>query len=395
MPITVHNGYNTYREKKFFMSGLSIRNLCKKYNDITVLKDIILDIKDKEFVCFLGPSGCGKSTLLRSIAGLESIHKGSVHLNDTDITKMHPSKRNIAMVFQSYALYPHMTVFHNMAFPLKVRGVTKKDIKQQVERLANILQLSDYIHRKPKHLSGGQRQRVAIGRAIICNPAVLLLDEPLSNLDASLRVEMRVQLVKMHKELQKTMIFVTHDQVEAMTLADKIVVLHDGIIQQYGTPLELYHQPANLFVAKFIGMHPINTYTAQVTATDNTSVTVKSPYFDKPIIIKTHTQQQSLQDTTVTIAIRPNRLGLHKPLDVATQAHIKLIERLGSESVLHVNIDGITSVIVAEGTQNAIVGDMIPVHARHENFMLFDANGVYVNRVLASDTERVIQKEAV
>ena len=375
------------------MSGLSIHNLCKAYDAVEVLKNIHLRIRDREFVCFLGPSGCGKSTLLRSIAGLETIDNGNIQLNDTDITHTHPSRRNIAMVFQSYALYPHMSVFNNMAFPLKVRGIGKKHIKQQVQALAHILQLGAYLHRKPKQLSGGQRQRVAIGRAIICNPEVLLLDEPLSNLDASLRVEMRVQLAKMHKELEKTMIFVTHDQTEAMTLADKIVVLHNGGIQQYGTPLELYHQPANLFVARFIGMHPINTYTAQVIQTHTNSVTVQSAYFDRPIVITTQAPQHHLLHTQVTLAIRPNRIGLHTPLAVGANAHIRLIERLGSESVLHVHIHDTTSVIVAAGTQNVAVGERIAVYAKHENFMLFDQNGTYVNRVLASDTQWVVQAE--
>ena len=389
-PMRLFKYNNVIKVGKSVMSSLSIQGLHKKYNDVWVLKNIDLHIDNKQFVCFLGPSGCGKSTLLRCIAGLENISNGKIALADKNITPLHPSKRNIAMVFQSYALYPHMTVFNNIAFPLKVRGINKKEIKKQVLHLAHILHLENYLHRKPKHLSGGQRQRVAIGRAIVCNPAVLLLDEPLSNLDASLRVEMRVQLSRMHKELEKTMIFVTHDQVEAMTLADKIVVLKDGGIQQYGTPLELYHQPANVFVAKFIGTHPINTYAAQVTAVDKNTVTVTSAYFDSPITIKTHTEHTDLYGAKVTLAVRPNRLYLDTPLDVMCRAKINLIERLGSQSVLHVNIGDATSIVVAEGTHNVSVNSTIPIYARCENFMLFDQHGVYIDRVLASDTQRVL-----
>ncbi|WP_371168092.1 ABC transporter ATP-binding protein [Aliiroseovarius sp. 2305UL8-7] len=240
------------------MSGVTLTNAVKKYGDVQVIHDIDLQIDNGEFCVFVGPSGCGKSTLLRMIAGLEETTAGEIRIGDRDVTRVEASERGVAMVFQTYALYPHMTVEENMGFGLKMNGHPKEVINQKVGEASRILKLDDYLKRKPKALSGGQRQRVAIGRAIVRGPEVFLFDEPLSNLDAELRVDMRVEIARLHKEIGATMIYVTHDQVEAMTLADKIVVLRAGIIEQVGSPMDLYNDPDNKFVAGFIGSPAMN-----------------------------------------------------------------------------------------------------------------------------------------
>ncbi len=240
------------------MSAITIEGLYKSFGSVPVIKGVDLEIQDKEFVVFVGPSGCGKSTMLRLIAGLEEATAGSLHLGETDVTSLTAPERGLAMVFQSYALYPHKTVGENMAFPLKVAGVPAAEVRDKVQKAAEILQLEALLDRKPKELSGGQRQRVAIGRCIVRDPKAFLFDEPLSNLDAALRVEMRVQIARLHKQLAATMIYVTHDQIEAMTLADRIVVFSAGRIEQIGAPLDLYENPANLFVATFIGSPKMN-----------------------------------------------------------------------------------------------------------------------------------------
>ena len=240
------------------MSGVKLESVYKNYGDVEVIHGIDLDISDGEFCVFVGPSGCGKSTLLRMIAGLEETTQGKIHIGQRDVTNADASDRGIAMVFQTYALYPHMSVEQNLGFGLKMNKVPKTEINKKVQEAADILKLTEYLNRKPKALSGGQRQRVAIGRAIVRGPEVFLFDEPLSNLDAELRVEMRVEIARLHKEMDVTMIYVTHDQVEAMTLADKIVVLRDGIVEQVGAPMELYNNPSNKFVAGFIGSPGMN-----------------------------------------------------------------------------------------------------------------------------------------
>ena len=240
------------------MSGVKLKSVYKNYGDVEVIHGIDLDISDGEFCVFVGPSGCGKSTLLRMIAGLEETTQGKIHIGQRDVTNADASDRGIAMVFQTYALYPHMSVEQNLGFGLKMNKVPKTEINKKVQEAADILKLTEYLNRKPKALSGGQRQRVAIGRAIVRGPEVFLFDEPLSNLDAELRVEMRVEIARLHKEMDVTMIYVTHDQVEAMTLADKIVVLRDGIVEQVGAPMELYNNPSNRFVAGFIGSPSMN-----------------------------------------------------------------------------------------------------------------------------------------
>ncbi|MCB1328829.1 MAG: sn-glycerol-3-phosphate ABC transporter ATP-binding protein UgpC, partial [Maritimibacter sp.] len=254
------------------MSGVTLKNAVKRFGEVEVIHGVDLDIDEGEFCVFVGPSGCGKSTLLRMIAGLEETTEGEVRIGGRDVTRADPAERGVAMVFQTYALYPHMTVEENMGFGLKMTGTPKAEIEQKVARAAEILQLGPYLKRKPKALSGGQRQRVAIGRAITRGPDVFLFDEPLSNLDAELRVDMRVEIARLHKEIGATMIYVTHDQVEAMTLADKIVVLRNGHIEQVGAPMDLYQNPDNVFVGGFIGSPSMNFLKATVTGPGKVTV---------------------------------------------------------------------------------------------------------------------------
>ncbi|HFQ16082.1 MAG TPA: ABC transporter ATP-binding protein, partial [Rhodobacteraceae bacterium] len=250
------------------MATLDLNHVNKSFGATKVLHDITLSIADREFVVFVGPSGCGKSTLLRIIAGLEEASSGDIVIDGTRVNDLHPVDRGISMVFQSYALYPHLSVFENIAFPLRVQKVPEPELSQRVNRAADILQLTDRLSHKPGQLSGGQRQRVAIGRSIVRNPRIFLFDEPLSNLDAALRGDMRVELAQLHKELEATMVYVTHDQVEAMTMADRIVVLRDGFVEQFGTPMQLYHHPETRFVASFIGQPNMNFLPAEVLAAD-------------------------------------------------------------------------------------------------------------------------------
>src|SRR5438270_2503798 len=259
------------------MATVKLTDIKKSFGDVDIIKGVSLGIEDREFCVFVGPSGCGKSTLLRLIAGLEEITGGDLFIDGVRSNDVPPPKRGLAMVFQSYALYPHMSVADNMGFSLKLGHVPREERDKKVNDAARVLQLEPLLHRKPKELSGGQRQRVAIGRAIVRNPKVFLFDEPLSNLDAALRVQMRIELSRLHEELAATMIYVTHDQVEAMTLADKIVVLQAGVVEQAGSPLELYHHPRNLFVAGFIGSPKMNFLPATVTAADAAGATVQLP----------------------------------------------------------------------------------------------------------------------
>ncbi|RMT67737.1 hypothetical protein ALP43_04661, partial [Pseudomonas azotoformans] len=293
------------------MANLKIKNLQKGFEGFSIIKGIDLEVNDKEFVVFVGPSGCGKSTLLRLIAGLEEVSDGTIELDGRDITEVTPAKRDLAMVFQTYALYPHMSVRKNMSFALDLAGVDKQLVESKVSEAARILELGPLLERKPKQLSGGQRQRVAIGRAIVRNPKIFLFDEPLSNLDAALRVQMRLELARLHKELQATMIYVTHDQVEAMTLADKVVVLNSGRIEQVGSPLELYHQPANLFVAGFLGTPKMGFLKGQVTRVDSQGCEVQ---LDAGTLISLPLSGATLSvGSAVTLGIRPEHLEMATP----------------------------------------------------------------------------------
>ncbi len=307
------------------MASIILQNISKWFSSNQVIKNVDLNIKDGEFIVFVGPSGCGKSTLLRIISGLEDLNDGTVLIDDLDVTDKIPYDRGLSMVFQSYALYPHMNVFDNIGFSLKTSGVKSDILKTKVGEVAKILQLEDLLHRLPKQLSGGQKQRVAIGRAIIRKPKAFLFDEPLSNLDAALRVEMRLEISKLHKELGVTTIYVTHDQVEAMTLADKIVVLNEGKIIQIGSPHKLYNYPKNLFVAEFIGTPKMNIL--------NCIKKEGHIYLDKNKKTNIKTKKESI----FTLGIRPDNIEICKSEKNILSGHIKFCEYLGSEQYVYVD----------------------------------------------------------
>jgi multiple sugar transport system ATP-binding protein len=317
-------------------SSVGLRDIVKRFGGIEVIRGVSLTVDPGEFAVFVGPSGCGKSTLLRLIAGLETPTSGTVHIGERDVTYVHPSKRGIAMVFQSYALYPHMTVAENMAFGLKIRGLSRREADARVRRAAEILQLQELLGRKPRALSGGQRQRAAIGRAIVREPDVFLFDEPLSNLDAALRGQMRVELSRLHAQLGTTMIYVTHDQVEAMTLASKIVVLNHGKIEQMGAPLELYQRPANLFVAGFIGSPRMNFLAGIVQSSASGATTIDIAGSKLPLPM---TDPRATVGDSVTVGIRPEDFRSSDASQALLTGHVALIERLGGETIAHVTLD--------------------------------------------------------
>ncbi|WP_026960092.1 MULTISPECIES: ABC transporter ATP-binding protein [Aliagarivorans] len=316
------------------MAGIKLSNVEKRFGKVQTIHGVDLDIEHGEFVVFVGPSGCGKSTLLRLIAGLETISGGDIHIDDKRVNDVEPADRGISMVFQSYALYPHMTVEENMGFGLKMNGMSKSEVKKNVELAAKTLQLEALLKRRPKELSGGQRQRVAIGRAIVRNPKAFLFDEPLSNLDAELRVEMRLQIAKLHQEIDTTMIYVTHDQVEAMTLADKIVVLRDGRVEQVGTPLDLYNKPANMFVAGFIGSPKMNFVDAKVVDIAEGKIHVRLD--DQQVIELAVAAEHNLSiDAAVKVGVRPEHISVdQQDGDIKIQFESEVVERLGNSTYL-------------------------------------------------------------
>ncbi len=345
------------------MTGVTLNQAVKRYGDVQVIHGIDLDIEDGEFCVFVGPSGCGKSTLLRMIAGLEETTAGQIHIGTRDVTHMDPSERGVAMVFQTYALYPHMSVEENMGFGLKMNGVPKAEIKEKVQKASDILKLDQYLDRKPKALSGGQRQRVAIGRAIVRGPEVFLFDEPLSNLDAELRVEMRVEIARLHKEIGATMIYVTHDQVEAMTLADKIVVLRGGHIEQVGAPLDLYRDPDNRFVAGFIGSPAMNFLDAVVVDGG-----LEVPALGRTVAVSA---QLPAAGTGVTLGIRPEFLHVQAGKGAL---RAELAEALGGVSYLHLDAPTGERIIVEErGDERAREGDVVDLTFEAHRAMVFDS----------------------
>jgi len=360
------------------MSDLTIKNLRKSYDALEILKGIDLEINDKEFVVFVGPSGCGKSTLLRTIAGLESATSGNIFLDETDITNAAPAKRDLAMVFQSYALYPHMSVRENMSFALKLAKIDQAEIDAKVEDAAEILKLGPLLDRKPKALSGGQRQRVAIGRAIVRKPKIFLFDEPLSNLDAALRVNMRLELSRLHQELQATMLYVTHDQVEAMTLADKVVILNDGRIEQVGSPLELYERPCNMFVAGFMGMPKMTFLDVTISETINGKVTLKLLSGAK--IILDRPDLKATVGTSLTLGIRPEHTVLTTADAGLIPARIEISEQLGSESFVYVKTSADEAITVRiDGEQEVLpTGANIGLSIDSGKCHLFDSNGIAI-----------------
>ncbi|WP_275287767.1 ABC transporter ATP-binding protein [Halomonas elongata] len=337
------------------MATLQLNSVVKRFDDTQVIKGVDLEVKDQEFVVFVGPSGCGKSTLLRMIAGLESTTSGDIVIEGQRVNDLGPAERGLAMVFQSYALYPHMTVEDNMGFSLRLAGVAKEQRRQKVLEAARILQLEPLLDRKPKALSGGQRQRVAIGRAIVRNPSIFLFDEPLSNLDAALRVQMRIELARLHEELKATMIYVTHDQIEAMTMADKIVVLQGGEVEQVGSPMALYHHPRNRFVAGFIGSPKMNFLPVSVVSAGGEGVDVRLPGGGTtrvPVDGRDCDAGESL-----TLGVRPEHLTLDEagPL----RARIQVIERLGGQTSLYVDMDDDLLTLMVDGDVTHRVGDEV------------------------------------
>ncbi len=357
------------------MTGLNLTGIKKSYGTTEVMHGVDLEIDEGEFVVFVGPSGCGKSTLLRMIAGLESITDGELKIDGNRVNEIPPSQRGIAMVFQSYALYPHMTVYDNMAFGMRIAKASKAEIEERVQNAAEILQLGPYLDRLPKALSGGQRQRVAIGRAICRDPKVFLFDEPLSNLDAALRVATRIEIAKLKESMPSTtMIYVTHDQVEAMTLADRIVVLSAGYLEQVGAPIELYERPANLFVAQFIGSPAMNIVSANVQSA-GTSTKVKLPGGGTTTVpIKS---DKALEGQGVKLGFRPEDMAVDGGKSPLVEGTITLVESLGEVTNLYVEVEGAADPVVAKlpGTLDAKRGDRIGLTAKNDKMHLFNEAG--------------------
>ncbi len=342
------------------MATISLENLTKTYGETEVLHHVAGQIEDGEFIVIVGPSGCGKSTLLRMIAGLERISSGQVRIGDRVVNDLEPAQRDIAMVFQNYALYPHMSVRENMAYGLKIRKLSKSEIERRVNETADILEIREYLDRKPRALSGGQRQRVAMGRAIVRDPQVFLFDEPLSNLDAKLRVQMRLEIRKLQRRLGVTSIYVTHDQVEAMTLGDRLMVLNGGYVEQFGTPIELYQRPASLFVAGFIGSPAMNFLPAQL---QGGKLALENGAF---------VPCDAAQSGAVTLGIRPEHLQPDPQGPIALS--VDVLEQLGANTLVHGTLEGSDATLTAslDGVRQAVPGDVFRFAATGDALHLFD-----------------------
>ena len=358
------------------MTEININKINKYYGKNHIIKDVSLDIKSESFTVLVGPSGCGKSTILRMIAGLEDINSGTISIGGQVVNDLPPKQRNIAMVFQSYALYPHMTVFNNMAFGLKLEKRSKDEINERVIEAAKILQIEDYLDRKPKQLSGGQRQRVAIGRAITRKPQVFLFDEPLSNLDAALRVQMRVELAKLHDQLDATMIYVTHDQTEAMTMADEIVVLDQGIVSQKGEPLELYNKPSNQFVGGFIGSPKMNFVDSKILSSKNDKTEID--LFGSKLVLS-KTLENSSNGDSVVLGVRPEHLHINKKADASWESKVFVVEKLGSGTFVYLEKEGDPFVVEIKGDSDIKIGDIVKVGFEASRCHLFDKSGKSFN----------------
>ena len=368
------------------MATVSLNNVQKSYGDVHVIQGVDLAIQDREFVVFVGPSGCGKSTLLRMIAGLEEITGGELKIDGTVSNDVPPDRRGLAMVFQSYALYPHMSVANNMAFALKLAGVSKTERDAKVNEAARILQLEKLLDRRPGQLSGGQRQRVAIGRAIVRQPKVFLFDEPLSNLDASLRVQMRIEIARLHNELDATMIYVTHDQIEAMTMADRIVVLKAGKIEQVGTPLELYHYPANTFVAGFIGSPKMNLTPVTMKSVDASGVTVTLPgggTVQVPV-----DGARATPGSSGMLGVRPENFTVASEGPMGGK--VAVVEHLGGETLVYVDVGNGTLVTVKGGGGMSVpVGTPVRLAVTTTEANLFDKDGLAMTPKVRHDYSAV------
>tara|TARA_Y100001970_G_scaffold289786_1_gene421205 strand:- start:940 stop:2001 length:1062 start_codon:yes stop_codon:yes gene_type:complete len=351
------------------MSEIIIKKLNKSFGDNKVIKDFNISINNGEFIVLVGPSGCGKSTLLRMISGLETIDEGEIFLDKKLINNLIPSKRSIAMVFQSYALYPHMNVFENMAFGLKMEQKKKSEIQTKVKDAAKMLQIENLLNRKPKELSGGQRQRVAIGRAITRNPKIFLFDEPLSNLDAALRAEMRVEISKLHKKINTNMIYVTHDQVEAMTLADRIVILNEGNTEQFSTPSQIYNDPNNIFVAEFIGNPKMNII--KINKKDILSKNSVN-FFNNKIIFEDYNF-----DDEIFFGIRPEHIVLNDKDEIKLEIKVDLVENLGFEKIIYGSVQN--QELRVKTSENSIK-DINKISFSNKNIYLFDKSGVRIRK---------------
>jgi multiple sugar transport system ATP-binding protein len=358
------------------MAEIAMRDVRKAFGSVEVIKGVSLEIADRELVVFVGPSGCGKSTLLRLVAGLEDITSGQLLFDGQEVNDLPPAERGIAMVFQSYALYPHMSVYENMAFGLKLAKLGRAGVDERVRNAARILQIGHLLDRRPRQLSGGQRQRVAIGRAIVREPRVFLFDEPLSNLDAALRVQMRIEIAKLHRDLDATMIYVTHDQIEAMTLADRIVVLDAGQVEQFGSPLELYHRPQNLFVAGFIGSPRMNFLEGEVAEVSADGVTVRLQAGETMTAPAVPNGVEP--GRKVTLGLRPEHLIEGGGGAAELRGRVVAVERLGGETYVYVeraNGGNTPLVVKAAGNSTTRSGDLLPVGVPASACYLFDEQG--------------------
>jgi len=364
------------------MAKVTLTNVTKRFGDVVAVNNASLEIKDKEFLILVGPSGCGKTTTLRMVAGLEEITEGTIEIGDTVVNDIPPKDRDIAMVFQNYALYPHMDVYNNMAFGLKLRKFPKEEIDRRVNEAAEILGIKNLLDRKPKQLSGGQRQHVALGRAIVREPKVFLMDEPLSNLDAKLRVQMRTELSKLHDRLQTTMIYVTHDQVEAMTMGDRIVVMRDGFIQQVDSPLNLYNNPVNMFVAGFIGSPAMNFLDAKLVKEGDTYYLEGNGDFKIAIPANKVEENPAIKEYVgkdVVFGIRPEDLEdasvVEKPVtaDNSYMASVEVVEPMGSEIYLYLTVNEHSMIARVDAHSTAKVGDNVKLYVNTNNLHVFDA----------------------
>jgi multiple sugar transport system ATP-binding protein len=369
------------------MAEVILRDVRKSFDTVEIIHGVSLTIRDGEFVVFVGPSGCGKSTLLRLIAGLETITAGEISIEGKRCNDLPPAERGIAMVFQSYALYPHMSVYDNMAFSLKLARMGKAQVRERVQRAADILQIGPLLERKPRALSGGQRQRVAIGRAIVRQPKVFLFDEPLSNLDAALRVQMRIEIAKLHRDLKTTIVYVTHDQVEAMTMASRIVVLDAGIIEQIGAPLELYHHPTNRFVAGFIGSPKMNFLPGTLVSAEPTRARVALR--DGTSILVAVDATRAAKDSEVTVGIRPEHLLVMAGADVGAEVsrvrgEVVLVENLGESALVYLQLPETDGLILCriEGTSLQKPGEVVELGLAAGASHLFDAEGKSFSRTI-------------
>ncbi len=360
------------------MASVSLRHVSKRFNGVTAVNDVNLEIDDQEFLVLLGPSGCGKTTTLRMVAGLEEVTEGGIYIEDRDVSQLPPKDRDIAMVFQNYALYPHMSVADNMAFGLKLRKVPKVQVDRRVKEAAEILGLGELLARRPRELSGGQRQRVAVGRAIVREPKAFLMDEPLSNLDAKLRTQTRVELKRLHQRLGATILYVTHDQTEAMTMGTRIVVMRDGVVQQVDTPERIYRHPANKFVATFVGTPAMNLFdVGLVRKGDSVHARIDGQSIELPPPLRQAVN--SLRDgSTVTLGLRPEDLVLspqeHPEASLQLLATVRLVEPLGHENIVHCDVGDVLIIARANNEWVGTVGDKVTVSFSGARLYAFDPN---------------------